>query len=75
VWHDVDEGPVMKVLPTIKALAAEPETIVISLDDDQCLPRSLIQTLISGSIACQGKAVFAGTGNFIHSYMPGKRIT
>lgn len=42
------------------------------MDDDQCLPVNLVDSLASGSIACDGNAVFAGTGNFINTYMPTK---
>lgn len=45
-WHDVDDGPLMKIINTIDR-ATDPESICISIDDDICLARGTIQGLVS----------------------------
>lgn len=52
-WHDKDDGPLMKIINTIER-AQDPEQICISIDDDICLARNTITSVISASIAYKG---------------------
>lgn len=61
-WFDKDDGPIMKILPTVERESADPLTICVSIDDDIALPRNLIKSLVSASIAFEGRAAVGAKG-------------
>lgn len=72
-WHDVDDGPIMKILPTVeRERAHDPNTVCIALDDDMCYPRSLIRSLVSAQVATGGQVVVGGMGTDIKHYLKTK---
>jgi hypothetical protein len=66
-WHDADDGPIMKILPT--AAREAPDTVCIALDDDMCYPRSLVRTHISAHVALKSGVVVGGMGTDLRHYL------
>ena len=72
-WYEKDDGPIMKILPTVeRERARDPNTVCIALDDDMCYPRSLIRSLVSAQVATGGQVVVGGMGTDIRHYLKTK---
>jgi hypothetical protein len=68
-WSEKDDGPIMKILQTIEREKSDGDTICISIDDDIAMPRNLVKSLITASIAFDGRAAVGTKGAKVKSFL------
>jgi hypothetical protein len=66
-WYDKDSGPIMKILNTIER-EGDSECICISIDDDIALPKNVLWSLVTGSLALEGRAVLGCKGAMVKRF-------